>query len=63
MQGNASHVLKFLIESWEFEEINKKTNFFVSFLEVFQLSSLTPYELRPNFLKDLMKIHNRGKFH
>ena len=59
MQG----MLRFFINSWKSHEIKLKNWFSGSFSEVFWLRLLMPYELRPKFwqMKDLLKIHNRGK--
>ena len=46
-------------------EIRSKNRFSGTFLRVFNLHPLIPYELRPNFgqVKGLIKIHNSCKFH
>ena len=54
-------MLRCFIKSWKCQEIKPKNWFSGSFMEGFPItSSLTPYELCPNFL---IKIPNRGKFY
>ena len=59
-----SYILQFLLYYQEMMEIQSKNRFLGTFLGVFSLHPLTPYELRPNFWpKGLIEIHKHGKFH